>query len=120
MIRIASMTKAMTSVAALQLVEQGRLELDQTVASVLPEFAERQVLTGFDGDTPVLRPPARQATVRQLMNHTAGLAYWIWNPEMKRYQEVTGTPNVFSGLRASIDADPERASTLAANPMKFS
>jgi CubicO group peptidase (beta-lactamase class C family) len=103
MIRIASMTKAMTTVAALQLVEQGKLQLDQTVASVLPAFAERQVLTGFDGDTPRLRPPARQATIRQLMNHTAGLSYWFLNPEMTRYLEVTGTPNIFTGLKASIE-----------------
>jgi methyl acetate hydrolase len=103
MIRIASMTKAMTSVAALQQVEQGKLDLDQTVASVLPEFGEKQVLSGFDGDTPQLRPPARQATVRQLMNHTAGLGYFFLNPDLLRYHEVTGTPNIFSGLRTSIE-----------------
>lgn len=103
MIRIASMTKAMTSVAALQLVEQGLLELDQTVASVIPAFGETMVLTGFDGDTPVLRAPASQATIRQLMNHTSGLAYWFLSPEMSRWHEVTGKPNVFSGLRASIE-----------------
>lgn len=103
-IRIASMTKAMTTVAALQLVEQGRLDLDQTVASVVPAFGELQVLTGFDGDTPTLRPPARQATVRQLMNHTAGNAYWFLNEAMKRYHEVTGTPNVLTGSRAALGA----------------
>jgi methyl acetate hydrolase len=103
MIRIASMTKAMTSAAALQLVEQGRLDLDQTVASVIPAFGDTKVLAGFDGDTPVLRAPARQATIRQLMNHTTGLAYWFLSPEMVRFHEVTGTPNVFSGLRASIE-----------------
>ena len=58
MFRFASMTKAMASVAALALVEEGRLELDAPVASVLPEFGELQVLEGFDGDTPRLRPPA--------------------------------------------------------------
>jgi len=103
MIRIASMTKAMTTVAALQLVEQGRLELDQTVASVLPAFADTKVLAGFDGDTPVLRAPATQATIRQLMNHTTGLAYWFINAEMFRWHEATGAPNVFSGLRAAVE-----------------
>lgn len=110
MFRIASMTKAMATVCALQLVEQGRLGLDQTVASVLPEFASVQVLDGFDGDTPVLRAPASPPTILQLMNHTTGLAYWFINAEMSRYHEVTGTPNVFSGLRASVQlpliADP--------------
>jgi CubicO group peptidase (beta-lactamase class C family) len=103
MIRIASMTKAIATVAALQLVEQGRLQLDQTVASVLPAFGHTQVLSGFDGDAPVLRSPASQPTIRQLMNHTTGLAYWFLSPEMTRYHEVTGTPNVFSGLRASVE-----------------
>ena len=102
MIRIASMTKAMTTAAALQLVEQGRLQLDQTVASVLPAFAETKVLAGFDGDTPVLRAPATQATIRQLMNHTTGLAYWFIDAEMTRWHEATGNPNVFSGLLSSI------------------
>src|SRR5688572_10660494 len=55
--RLASMTKALTSVAAMQLVEQGRLDLDQLVASVLPEFRGLQVLDGFEGDQPKLRPP---------------------------------------------------------------
>ena len=57
MFLIASMTKAMASVAALQLVEQGQLTLEQPVADVLPEFGELQVLDGFDGDEPRLRPP---------------------------------------------------------------
>ena len=56
--RIMSMTKMPCTVAALQQVEQGKLDLDAPVADYCPEFAEIQVLTGFDGDTPVLRPPA--------------------------------------------------------------
>jgi methyl acetate hydrolase len=102
MFRFASMTKAMGSVAALALVEEGRLELDAPVASVLPEFAELQVLDGFDGDTPRLRPPATQATIRQLFTHTSGHGYWFGSEDLKRYHEVTGAPNPFSGLRASL------------------
>ena len=49
MFRNASMTKAVATTAALQLVEQGRLDLDATVASIVPEFGELQVLDGFDG-----------------------------------------------------------------------
>ena len=107
---IASMTKAMVSVGALQLVEQGRLELDQPVAEVLPKFGELQVLEGFDGDEPVLRPPASQATIRQLMSHTSGVSYFFSNADIRRYHEVTGTPDVMSGKLACLDvpliADP--------------
>jgi len=56
--RIMSMTKMPCTVAALQQVEQGNLDLNAPVADYCPEFAEIQVLTGFDGDTPVLRPPS--------------------------------------------------------------
>jgi CubicO group peptidase (beta-lactamase class C family) len=80
--RIMSMTKMPCTVAALQQVEQGNLDLDAPVADYCPEFAEIQVLTGFDGDTPVLRPPARQATVRNLVTHTSGLGYWFWSEDL--------------------------------------
>ena len=73
--RIISMTKMPCTAAALQQVEQGNLDLDAPVAGYCPEFAEVQVLTGFDGDTPKLRPPARQATVKNLVTHTTGLGY---------------------------------------------
>ncbi|HEY3189783.1 MAG TPA: serine hydrolase domain-containing protein [Solirubrobacteraceae bacterium] len=100
--RIASMTKAVTSVAALQLLEQGRLELDQPVESILPEFGELQVLEGFDGDTPRLRPPATPATIRHLMTHTSGLGYFFVDLDLVRFHEVTGTPSILTGLRASL------------------
>ena len=98
------MTKALTSVAALQLIEQGRLGLDDTVESVVPEWKELRVLDGWVGDEPRLREPKRQATIRQLFTHTAGHGYYIFNPDLGKYHEVTGTPNVLSGLRASLTA----------------
>src|ERR1700728_4165121 len=58
--RIMSMTKTPCAVAALQQMEQGHLDLDAPVADYVPEFAKVQVLTGFDGATPILRPPARR------------------------------------------------------------
>src|SRR5512140_1269791 len=65
---IASMTKAMTSAAAMQLVERGRLKLDEPVARHLPEVAKMDVLTGFDAaGKPVLRPATRQITLRHLL-----------------------------------------------------
>jgi len=95
--RIASMTKIVTTAAALQLLERGRLDLDSPVHRYVPEFADLQVLTGFDDDVPVLRPPASQATVRQLMTHTSGLGYWFFNVDLFRWHRITGTPNVVSG-----------------------
>ena len=86
MMRIASMTKMITATAGLQLYEQGKVDLDAPVASYRPEFADLQVLEGFDGDTPRLRPPARQATIRNHFTHTSGLAYWVWNPDIDRYE----------------------------------
>ncbi len=57
MFRIASMTKAVTGVAAMQCVERGQLSLDQPAGEILPELAEPQVLEGFDADgEPILRP----------------------------------------------------------------
>jgi CubicO group peptidase (beta-lactamase class C family) len=102
--RIMSMTKMVATVAALRLVEQGRLELDGPVAEYCPEFADLQVLVGFDGDTPKLRPPASRATVRQLITHTAGLGYWFWNEDLVRWDAVTGNPPLISGLRGAFRA----------------
>ena len=100
--RNASMTKAVATTAALQLVEQGRLSLDATVASILPEFGQLQVLDGFDGDQPRLRPPASAATVRQLMTHTAGLGYFFTNEALLRYLALTGAPSPLSGEKRSL------------------
>jgi methyl acetate hydrolase len=55
------------------------------------------VLEGFDGDTPRLRPPATPATIRNLVTHTSGLAYWIWDADIDKYEQVTGTSNVMPG-----------------------
>jgi methyl acetate hydrolase len=98
---IMSMTKMLVTVAALQLVEQGSLDLDAPVDAYRPEFAEVKVLEGFDGDTPRLRAPASRATVRHLVTHTSGLAYWFWDENVARYEQLTGLPNVVPGL---IDA----------------
>lgn len=110
MIWIASMTKAITSVAALQLIEQGSLELEAPVAGILPAFGRLQVLEGFDGDTPRLRAPTRPATIRQLLTHTAGLGYWFANADVLRYHELTGIPDPTTGSRRVFEmplvADP--------------
>jgi methyl acetate hydrolase len=104
MFRLMSMTKAFAAVAALQLVERGELALDQEVASVIPAFGEIQVLDGFDGDTPRLRPPSRAATMTDLLTHTAGCGYSFSSPELLRYHQLTGEPDAFSGLVAGLSA----------------
>jgi CubicO group peptidase (beta-lactamase class C family) len=94
---IASMTKAITSTAAMQLVERGKLALDSPIAEVLPELAKPQVLEGFDAaGEPRLRPAKRPITLRHLITHTAGFGYDIWNPDLLRYEEKTGTPGIIS------------------------
>ena len=88
--RIMSMTKMVATVAALQLMERGALDLDALIERYCPEWANLQVLEGFDGDEPRLRPPASQATVRQLVTHTSGLSYWFWNEDIVRWEALSG------------------------------
>ncbi len=95
--RIASMTKMIGTVAALQLVERGALDLNAPVEQYLPEFANLQVLEGFDGDTPRFRPPASKATVQHLITHTSGLAYHFFNADIFQWEKVTGAPGIFAG-----------------------
>ena len=104
MFRITSMTKMPCTVVALQQMENGTLDLDAPVEHYCPEFAEVQVLTGLDGGTPQFRPPASQATVKQLLTHTAGLGYWFWNGDLLQWHKVTGIPNVVAGLKSSLRA----------------
>ena len=100
---IASMTKAITSTAAMQLVEQGRLALDRPIADVLPELASPRVLEGFDAaGEPRLRPARRPITLRHLITHTAGFTYAIWNSNIGRYIEKTGTPDIISCQNAAL------------------
>src|ERR1700710_3268528 len=89
--RIASMTKAITAVAAMQLTEQAKLSLDQPAKEILPLLADTKVLLGFDShDNPILRAPRTQITLRNLLTHTAGFVYDTWNEEMNRYSRITG------------------------------
>ena len=89
--QIASMTKAITSVAAMQLVERGKLKLDEPVARHLPELGKLDVLEGFDpSGKPVLRPARKPITLRHLLTHTSGFAYPNWSEELFKYTQATG------------------------------
>ncbi len=100
--RVFSMTKGIGSLAAMILIDRGKMSMDTPVAEVLPEWTDIQVLDGFDGDTPILRAPKTQATARHLATHTSGLEYEFWNTEIPKYMEVTEHPTVLSGLKSSL------------------
>jgi methyl acetate hydrolase len=90
---IASMSKAITATAAMQLVERGQLHLDAPATDVVPELARAQVLTGFDAaGTPQLRAPTRAMTLKHLLTHTAGFSQDIFSADIMQYQETMGTP----------------------------
>lgn len=100
---IFSMTKALTGAAAMQLVEQGRLNLDAPAGDVCAELSDVSVLDGFDaGGQPITRPPASPVTLRTLLTHTSGFVYTIWNENSTRWHQVTGTPDVLSCEKAAL------------------
>jgi CubicO group peptidase (beta-lactamase class C family) len=108
---IASMTKAITCAAGMQLVEQGKLSLDEPIGKILPDLANPQVLEGFDaGGEPKLRAAKKPITLRHLMTHTAGFAYDMWNGDIGKYMEKTATPGIITcqnaALKTPIMTDP--------------
>jgi CubicO group peptidase (beta-lactamase class C family) len=101
--RIASMTKAITSVAAMQLVEQGKLALEAPVPDIDPTLGAPRVLEGFDAaGAPRLRPAKRPITLRHLLTHTAGFGYDMWDPAVGRYLAAARVPARGTGHVASI------------------
>jgi methyl acetate hydrolase len=105
--RIASMAKLVTSVAALQLVEQGRLKLDEPAANVDPTLAALPVLTGLDArGVPQLRPPRRPITLRNLLSHTSGLSYPLWDADAVRYGRAARADQALP--RSVLMFDPDR------------
>jgi CubicO group peptidase (beta-lactamase class C family) len=96
-IQIASMTKLVTTIAALQLMEQGKLDLDTPISAYAPELNELQVLKGFaPDDTPIFEKANRAPTGRELMTHTAGYVYEIWNANALKGSQLGITPSLLS------------------------
>ena len=97
-IQIASMTKLITTIGALQLVEQGVLDLDTPITAYVPQLSELQVLKGFDEqDNPILENADRAPTIRELMTHTGGYVYEFWNANAKKAGELGVSESLFSG-----------------------
>jgi methyl acetate hydrolase len=97
--RIASMTKPVTSVALMQLIEQGRLTLDDPAEKYLPELAGLKVVENFDAATGgyQLRPPASKPTVRHFLTHTSGLAYPFTSAIWRDFKPRAGETYPFGG-----------------------
>jgi methyl acetate hydrolase len=97
--RIASMTKAVTSVALMQLVEQGRLSLDDPAERYLPELARLKVVEAFDPATGAyrVRPASSAPTVRHFMTHTSGLAYPFTSAIWRDFKPRPGENYPFGG-----------------------
>jgi len=115
----ASMTKAITAAAALQLVERGILQLDTRAADIVPELAQARVLEGFDASgIPQLRAPKRMITLKHLLTHTAGFSQDIFSAEITKYQEATH-PEWREEIVLEIVAQPVAAHRLDnfANPV---
>ncbi|TNF64396.1 MAG: class A beta-lactamase-related serine hydrolase [Rhodobacteraceae bacterium] len=100
--RIFSMTKAIGSLAAMILIDRGKMRMDTPVADVLPEWNDIRVVDGWDGDKPRLRKPKTVATARHLATHTSGMEYEFWNADVPKYMEATGHPTVLSGLKSAL------------------
>jgi methyl acetate hydrolase len=108
---LASMTKAITTTAALQQVEAGTLALDAPIGDAVPALAAPEVLEGFEADgAPRLRPARRPITLRHLLTHTSGFSYDIWNADIGRHMERHGLPGIITCRRAALQTP------LAADP----
>jgi methyl acetate hydrolase len=109
--RIASMTKAITGAAIMQLIEQGRIGLEQPAGEIAEQLRNPQVLEGFDAEgKPRLRPARAPVTIRHLLTHTSGFSYDLFNADVGRYMQLAGLPSIATckndSLRAPLIFDP--------------
>ena len=90
---LASMTKAVTAVGVMTLVEDGAIGLDDNVGRWVPHLAEPLVLKGFDErGEPMLRRARRPVTLRHLLTHSSGLGHEIWSGDLVRHKAAAGIP----------------------------
>jgi CubicO group peptidase (beta-lactamase class C family) len=101
--RVYSMTKPITAMAAMMLVEDGKLRLDQPVSDFLPKFAKMRVLTDPEHSL-ASRPAARPITIRHLLTHTAGLGYSIVTkgPLLHEYERLGILP---AAINAKVETE---------------
>jgi CubicO group peptidase (beta-lactamase class C family) len=115
MFRICSMTKPITSVAAMMLYEEGRFLLDDPVSKYLPEFKSPKVLVKPASGEPYSIPATKEITIRDLLRHTSGITYQ-WNDEVGAMYEKAG---VASGLLQYDGTIGDMAKHLAGLPLLF-
>ena len=100
---IFSTTKAITGTAALQLVEEGKLDLDAPAKNYAPDIGKLQVIEGFsETGEPRLRAPKRDVTTRMLMLHTAGMGYDFFNETYNRLAQEKGQPSVITASKKAL------------------
>ncbi|MDD9716466.1 serine hydrolase [Dinoroseobacter sp. PD6] len=100
---IFSTTKAITATAALQLVEEGRLDLDAPASDYAPDIGKLQVIEGFDdAGEPILRAPKRPVTTKHLLLHTGGFGYDFFSETYNRLAQEKGQPSVITASKASL------------------
>jgi len=106
---IASMTKAVTATAAMQLVERGQLTLDEPLGDLVAYLGRIAVLDGFEDDgSPRLRDPARPVTLRHLLTHTAGFGYDFADAALSRFvgTQPTAGPGTIDSFELPLLFDP--------------
>ena len=95
--RIASMTKAVTSVCIFQLIEKGVISLDSPLKNFFPEVSEKKIIDGFDDEgNPIMSDPSNDITVGNLLTHTSGLAYEMWNENISTLVQKGELASMFS------------------------
>ena len=100
---IFSTTKAITGTTAMQLIEEGKIRLEDAAKKYVPEIGELQVLDGFDSSgQPKTRPPKRDITINDLILHTSGLCYECFSADDLKYRDAKGIPSVLTCTNASI------------------
>ena len=100
---IFSTTKAITATSALQLVEEGKLDLDAPASTYAPDIGKLKVIEGFDAaGEPILREPKRPVTTKHLLLHTGGFGYDFFSETYNRLAQEKGQPSVITASKASL------------------